>query len=309
MADLTSYFVGFDVDSGGGTEYILGINLRRSASGGSQELLGQTTMAASIPVAIASDQGALDVSGATVTVDSELPAAAALGDDTANPTVPGVGAFGMVWDGATWDRMAGTSANGVKVDITQSVALDVSGATVTVDSELPAAAALADDTANPTVPGVGGFMLGYDSGNTNWNRVEVDDAGHLQVDVLSGGGASVPTNPVTDGTNGTTPVNIGEGLEGNLDSPEAASKKLVQVTVWSSVAFRARLYTVDNGVESTDPLAVGGAPAHGVWVYNTPHRDYVTLGSTAGLDAFRVECKNLDDNNDADFYAVFHYED
>lgn len=35
---------------------------------------------------------------------TELPAAAALADNTANPTVPGVAAFLMVWDGSTWDR-------------------------------------------------------------------------------------------------------------------------------------------------------------------------------------------------------------
>lgn len=48
--------------------------------------------------------GTVSVSG-TVTVDSELPAAAALADNAANPTAPAVGAFGMVWDGATWDRL------------------------------------------------------------------------------------------------------------------------------------------------------------------------------------------------------------
>lgn len=48
-------------------------------------------------------------------VDTELPVAAALADNTANPTVPGVGSFCMVWDGATWDRMPGTSAAGTKV--------------------------------------------------------------------------------------------------------------------------------------------------------------------------------------------------
>lgn len=48
-------------------------------------------------------------------VDTELPAAAALADNTANPTVPGVGSFGMVWDGATWDRSPGNSASGTKV--------------------------------------------------------------------------------------------------------------------------------------------------------------------------------------------------
>lgn len=36
--------------------------------------------------------------------DTELPAAAPLADNTANPTVPGVGSYNMCWDGSTWDR-------------------------------------------------------------------------------------------------------------------------------------------------------------------------------------------------------------
>jgi len=52
----------------------------------------------------------------TVTV-SGLPAAAALADNAANPTVPAVGAFGMVWDGATWDRLPGTAADGLTVNL------------------------------------------------------------------------------------------------------------------------------------------------------------------------------------------------
>ena len=43
-------------------------------------------------------------STATVTADTELPAAAALSDATANPTAPMVGAALMGWDGATWER-------------------------------------------------------------------------------------------------------------------------------------------------------------------------------------------------------------
>lgn len=76
---------------------------------------------------------ALDVSAATVTVDSELPAAAALADNAANPTAPAVGAFGMVWDGATWDRLPGTSADGVTVNLGSNNDITVSG-TVTVDN-------------------------------------------------------------------------------------------------------------------------------------------------------------------------------
>lgn len=304
MADIPSYFVGFDLDSGAGNEYVLGVTLRGAVSGGSVASLTD-------PVALA--------------------------DNTSNPTVGGIATFGMVFDGATWDRLQGTSADGVLVNLGTNNDVTVSG-TVTVDSELPAAAALSDTLGNPTAPSVGSHLMGYDRVNTDWTRIDgvidgqatnaatagfvlfaddganyqkvlVDANGHLQVDVLTGGGSDTPTNPVTDGTDGTTPTNVAAGAEGNIDSVEAANKKLAQVTVWSSVAFRARLYTVDNAVESTNPFAVGGAPAHGSWVYEPPHRNYITLGSTAGLDAFRVEVKNLDDTQAADFYAVFHYED
>lgn len=84
-------------------------------------------------------------------IDTELPAAAALADNTANPTVPGVGAFGMIWDGATWDRLPGTSSDGL-----------------TVNTELPAAVSLADNLSNPTSPLVGASTLFYDG--TNWRR-------------------------------------------------------------------------------------------------------------------------------------------
>jgi hypothetical protein len=43
----------------GGSQQVLGASLRRSAAGGSVEVIGQTTMANSLPVTIASDQSAI----------------------------------------------------------------------------------------------------------------------------------------------------------------------------------------------------------------------------------------------------------
>ena len=51
------------------------------------------------------------------TVDTELPAAAALADNMANPTTPLIGACQMVWDGSNWDRIGGSGATGIHVDI------------------------------------------------------------------------------------------------------------------------------------------------------------------------------------------------
>ncbi|MBY0525596.1 MAG: hypothetical protein K2R98_19480 [Gemmataceae bacterium] len=96
--------------------------------------------------------GTVSVAG-TVTVDTELPAAVALGDTLANPTTPLVGAANLVWDsgvgggweravtvrslpdsgsgvgipavalvgynGTTFDRLRSTTANGLAVDVTR----------------------------------------------------------------------------------------------------------------------------------------------------------------------------------------------
>ena len=48
----------------------------------------------------------------------------------------------------------------------------ITSGTVTADTELPAAAALADTTANPTVPAVGSFLMGWDGTNTVWDRLK-----------------------------------------------------------------------------------------------------------------------------------------
>lgn len=78
--------------------------------------------------------------------------------------------FPWWFDGTTWDRARGSSADGLLVNLGANNDVTVTG-TVTADTELPAAAALADNTANPTVPAVGSFLMGFDG--TNWDRVRV----------------------------------------------------------------------------------------------------------------------------------------
>jgi len=61
--------------------------------------------------------GIVSVSG---TVDTELPAAVALADATLNPTVPGVGSFGMVWNPSAisprWERQTSNEPTTAGVD-------------------------------------------------------------------------------------------------------------------------------------------------------------------------------------------------
>lgn len=116
--------------------------------------------------------GSITVDG-SVTADTELPAAAALADAASNPTTPTAGAANLMYNGSTWDRVRGDTTNGLWVNIKSAVTLTVSvSGTVTVDSELPAAAALSDAFSNPTAPGVGAFLMGYNS--TSWERIRTD---------------------------------------------------------------------------------------------------------------------------------------
>lgn len=66
----------------------------------------------------------------TFTVDSELPAAAALADAAANPTTPTAGSASLLFNGTTWDRVRGDTTNGIDVDVTRLPALVASTANI-----------------------------------------------------------------------------------------------------------------------------------------------------------------------------------
>ncbi len=208
-----------------------------------------------------------NIPSGTQTVDSELPAAAALTDNTANPTVPGVGGFLMLWDGATWDRAAGNSADGQLVNLGANNDVTVTSGSVTADTELPAAAALADATGNPTVPGVGGFLMGYNG--TSWDRVRTANTGRLQVDVVTGGGSNasvlVDNAAFTDTTSSVTAIGgyfdevAGTALTENDIAAIRIDSKRAQIGVIEDATTRGqRLAISAAGALSANVTHVGG---------------------------------------------------
>lgn len=64
-----------DMDTGGGTVYGLIGNLVRRASGGPVEMIGQATMANSLPVVLSSDQSAVPVSGSVTSLPTTVASA------------------------------------------------------------------------------------------------------------------------------------------------------------------------------------------------------------------------------------------
>jgi hypothetical protein len=147
---------------------------------------GQTTSNNSAPVVIASDQSAIPVSGPLT--NTELRAAPVIisGTITANP---GTGTQNVSVQNAS------IAVTGTFFQATQPI----SG---TVDTELPAAVALGDATANPTAPHIGSCIEGFNG--TTWDRLKTDNAlegngaNNTVVGVLAAGtgpGFSIRVNP------------------------------------------------------------------------------------------------------------------
>jgi hypothetical protein len=172
-----------------------------------------------------------------------------------------------------------------------------------IDTELPTAAALADATANPTVPGVGSFIQGYNG--TTWDRISVANSGRLQVDVLSGGGSpAAPTNPTIDIA---TSAAVAAGTEVDLDSAAITEpENCTQIDISASVPFKARITLVENTVETVIAQLFGRAGTPLSW--QPPDRRYATVSNTAGTDVFRVQMTNMDTSEAADLYATFFYQ-
>lgn len=247
------------------------------------------------------------VANAQDTTGTGIAAAGILGqlDDTATGTVT-ENQFAPVRISSRRALLVEGVASGTNLNVN----LAASAATVTVDSELPAAAALADATSNPTVPAVGAFLVGYNG--TTWDRVRTANTGRLQVDVVSGGGADTPTNPVY--TSNTASA-ISAGSTSNHDTTDlgGTTKKCSGVMFASSVAMKAELQSVSNGVGTT--IAVGFCPAGGMGRIEPPSgrfgRNYwsVAFSANAGFDGFRVIRTNLDASEAADMYSTIFYED
>lgn len=145
--------------------------------------------------------GTVSVSGS---VDTELPAAAALADTTANPTTPLVGVANEMFNGTTWDRMRGDITNGLDVDVTRLPALVAGTANIGDVDVLTVPAPL-----STTGGGTEATALRVTLANDSTGLISIDDnGGSLTVD------GTVTANPATSAGKTLTYVNINQGAAG-----------------------------------------------------------------------------------------------
>lgn len=216
-------------------------------------------------------------------IDTELPTAAALADNASNPTAPAVGAFGMVWDGATWDRLPGTSTAGAKVQPATggAGAVDATTSRTTLASDDPAVVALQviDDwdesdraKVNPVV-GQAGVAAGSGAVGATTQRVVLatDDPAVTALQIVDDWDESdrAKVNPIA----GQAGVAAGAGAvdaltqRTTLASNDPAVTALQIMDDWDNAASDGASVSGDvahGATNAGEPLQLGGeAIAHG----------------------------------------------
>lgn len=134
-----------------------------SVVGGGLEATAQRVTLASDSTGVLS----VDDNGGALTVDGTV----SLGAGVASIGILGANSGVDIGD-VTINNASGGSAVNIQ-DGGNSITVDNAGTfAVQADTELPVAAALDDTTANPTVPGIGAFLMGWNS--SQWERVRLD---------------------------------------------------------------------------------------------------------------------------------------
>lgn len=172
-------------------------------------LVGITTFGVNLPVA-ATQSGSW-----SVTADTELPAAVALADATANPTAPAVGAFNELFNGTNWDRarsmpatFGALNANGVAA----SGVVGTDGATL---YPVHARNGNTDTEPNSNIGLQTNSRLQLYDG-TQWVRSR-GNANGLQVQGASASGGSAAYNPLlVAGSDGASARTISTNASGHV---------------------------------------------------------------------------------------------
>ncbi len=215
--------------------------------------------------------------------------------------------YTVLRDGAGGERSANvTAANELKVIATAQPGVDIGDVSI---ADFAAADTDADDDVvadSQTSLRVINLMYGHDG--TQWERIQTDAGGAMDVNVVAGGGESLPTSPVrTTGASSDTAAAATFVLAG----PEAGGTTTTVrgFDASASVPIKAELQTVEDGTPTTILVMFALAGERLEW--RAPHRDFFDVAHpvNAGLDGFQITVTNLDNENAANLYATLYTED
>ena len=172
-------------------------------------------------------------------------------------------------------KLEAGDVTGLATSAKQSDIITALGGTLAVNTELPAAAALTDADANPTVPGVGGFNMGWYASGSVWKRLTVTSGGLLQTSGANSDGDALSNTSTGQRNlsagyvyNGTTWDRVrGSAVEGmrTYDRPDDVTTGTITANN-QSVATAA----VKDGMSSFGLLAYGTQSGTTISVEGSP---------------------------------------
>lgn len=224
------------------------------------------------------------VTSGSITADTELPAVQTHADNLAISNAPGVIGANYVYDGTNWDRQRGDSTDGTLVNLGTNNDVTVTSGSITADTELPAAAALSDNTSNPTTSLVGANLEGFDG--TAWDRLRTTDAS-------DGNGALTTTGVLTVGTGPGfarrfNPANLGTAAN-STSAVDVNGATTVGVQVNTSTTGTYILEVTDDGTTWKSATAINYASAAFVTGASlTPTVGDLFVASVTGMRQFRL---------------------
>lgn len=208
-------------------------------------------------------------------------------------------------DGVQWERL--TSDGSGSLDVNVTLALPTGGNTIGNVGFDAGETEGDDDSIAFAQTSLRSINLLYGSNGSEWERLTTDGSGALDVNVVAGGGESVPDTPVLVAD---TETNTAAGAIFNVDTAtlDGLTRTIRGFTASASVPIKASLVQVDNNIETIHVTLF--ARAGEAIIYRAPHRDYhqITFGSTGGFDGFRIAITNLDNTQAADTHGTLFLE-
>lgn len=140
-------------------------------------------------------------------------------------------------------------------------------------------------------------------GSGNIQTISTDTSGNQNVNV------GTPTNPSIDHV---TSASLAPAATVNLDGTDlgGTTQQLAQISLWSSIPWKAIISSVIDGTPTTQDIVGGQAGEALLWTPANKAYFNVTFAANAGFDGWRVTFLNRNEaGQSGDVYATFYRED
>lgn len=149
-------------------------------------------------------------------------------------------------------------------------------------------------------------QIGGVDGSSNVQAVSTDASGNVNVNIVSGAGGTPIEHEVDAPVPAGQSIAAGASFDFDTADLDGQDHTLVQVTVAGTQAWTARVYTVEDGTEDQLTAPIAGAAGETV-IWDIPSGAVALTGGNVGLDAFRVEITNQDNNSSGVFAVNIFY--